>query len=61
MELASELESVYRKLIKKVAKKAEKVFMSFSILVDAIKAPFANDYVKYNSYTNEGELINAKL
>lgn len=61
VELASEVESVYTQLIKKAAKNAEKVFMSFSIPVHAIKAPIANDYVKYNSYANEGELINAKL
>jgi hypothetical protein len=52
---------VYTQLIKKAAKNAEKVFMSFSIPYHAIKAPIANDYVEYNSYANEGELINAKL
>jgi hypothetical protein len=35
--------------------------MSFSIPVHAIKAPIANDYIKYNSYANYGELKNAKL
>jgi hypothetical protein len=35
--------------------------MSFNIPVHAIKAPIANDYIKYNSYANYGELKNAKL
>ena len=60
-ELAQELNEVYSQLIKKAAKNAEKIFMSFSVPVHAIRAPIANDYVLYNSYDNQGELKNAKL
>lgn len=61
LELAEEVQGVYSELTKKAAKNAEKVFMSFNVPVHAIKAPIANDYVSYNSYANEGELVNAKL
>jgi hypothetical protein len=59
--LASELKEIYNALIKKAAKNAETIMMSMSVPVHAIKAPIANDYVKYNSYANHGELVNAKL
>ena len=61
LELAEEVQSLYTELIKKAAKNAEKIIMSLNIPVHAIKVPIANDYVKYNSYANQGELINAKL
>lgn len=48
-------------MIKKAAKNAMNVVMSFNVPVHAIKAPIANDYLKYNSYANHGELVNAKL
>ena len=53
-KLASELKEIYNALIKKAAKNAKKVFMSFNVPVHAIKAPIANDYIKYNSYANYG-------
>lgn len=59
--MAGQLNEIYNELIKKAAKNAEKIFMSFSIPVHAVKAPIANDYILYNSYANHGELINAKL
>jgi len=56
-----ELKDIYNELIKKAAKNAEKIVMSFSVPHHALKVPIANDYVMYNSYANHGELINAKL
>ena len=54
IELAKELKDVYNQLIKKAAKNAMNVVMSFNVPVHAIKAPIANDYLKYNSYANHG-------
>lgn len=55
------MKEVYNELIKKAAINAMKVIMSFNVPVYAIKAPIANDYLRYNSYANHGELVNAKL
>ena len=35
--------------------------MSFNVPTHGIYVPIAKDYVKYNSYENRGELVDAKL
>lgn len=61
IELAKDLKEVYNQLIKKAANNALDIVMSFNVPVHAIKAPIANNYLRYNSYANNGELVNAKL
>ena len=59
--MAHELKDIYTELIKKAALNAMDVVMSMNVPVHAIKAPIANDYVKYNEYANHGELVDARL
>jgi len=48
-------------MIKVAAKDVDKVYLSMNVPASSITAPIANDYVKYNSYANHGEVINAKM
>ena len=60
-DLAKELKNHYNELIKKAAKDIDVVVDSLNIPVHSLKVPIAKDYVKYNSYPNYGEVVNAKL
>ena len=59
--LAKELKNLYNDLIKVAAKDINAIIESLNIPVHAMKVPIAKDYIKYNSYKNEGEVLNAKL
>ena len=60
-KLAGELKDHYNVLIKKAAKDIDVIIESLNIPVHALKVPIAKDYIKYNSYANYGEVVNAKL
>jgi acyl-CoA oxidase len=60
-ELAGSLKENYNELIKKAAKDIDVIVNSLNIPVHALKIPIAKDYIKYNSYANYGEVVNAKL
>ena len=60
-KLAGELKNHYNELIKKAAKDIDVIVDSLNIPVHSLKVPIAKDYVKYNSYPNYGEVVNAKL
>ena len=59
--MAKELRHQYNELIKVAAKDVDVVVDSLSVPGDSLKIPIAKDYVKYNSYANYGEVVNAKL
>jgi hypothetical protein len=60
-DICKTLKDDYNALIKLAAKDIEKVYLSFNVPEHALKIPIAKDYVKYNSYANYGEVVNAKL
>lgn len=59
--IAKELRLTYNELIKACNKNVDVIIASFNVPVHALKIPIAKDYVKYNSYANYGEVVNAKL
>lgn len=59
--LAKSLKEIYNNQIKLAAKDIDVIVESLNIPVHALKVPIAKDYVKYNSYANLGEVVNAKL
>ena len=61
IKLAGELKNHYNELIKKAAKDINVIVDSLNIPVHSLQVPIAKDYVKYNSYPNYGEVVNAKL
>ncbi len=59
--LAKNFKNLYNDLIKVAAKDINVIIESLNIPVHALKVPIAKDYIQYNSYKNEGEVLNAKL
>ena len=60
-KLAKQFKNIYNELIKVAAKDINVIVDSLNIPVEALKVPIAKDYIKYNSYKNLGEVVNAKL
>lgn len=60
-KLAAEFKNIYNDLIKVAAKDINVIVDSLNIPVHALRVPIAKDYIKYNSYPNLGEVVNAKL
>jgi p-aminobenzoyl-glutamate transporter AbgT len=59
--LAKRLKDIFNDLIKVASKDIDVIVESLNIPVHALKVPIAKDYVKFNSYANLGEVVNAKL
>lgn len=60
-DVAKGFKIAYNALIWEAAKDVDAIVSSLNTPVHAIKAPIANDYVRYNSYANFGEVVGAKL
>ena len=60
-KLAADFHLQYNDLIKVAANDINMIVDSLNIPVHALKVPIAKDYIKYNSYPNYGEVVNAKL
>jgi acyl-CoA oxidase len=59
--LAKRMKDLFNEQVKVAARDIDVVVESLNIPVHALKVPIAKDYVKYNSYANLGEVVNAKL
>jgi hypothetical protein len=55
------LNEVYLGIIKQIASNVDYILNNLNIPVHALYTPIVGDYVKYNSYPNYGEVVNAKL
>lgn len=60
-ELAKRMKLLFNEQVKKASVHINAVVDSLNIPVHALRVPIAKDYVKYNSYANYGEVVNAKL
>jgi hypothetical protein len=59
--LAKRMKLLYNEQVKAAGKDIDTVVESLNIPVHALRVPIAKDYVKYNSYANLGEVVDAKL
>lgn len=57
----NEIHEHYNNLIKEAADKIDNIVESLNVPVHALPIPIANNYVKYNEKSYEGEVINAKM
>jgi hypothetical protein len=52
---------VYLGIIKRLAQVVDYILENLNIPLHALHTPIAADYVKFNTYPNYGEVVNAKL
>ena len=60
-EAASSLTSVQHQLIKDVAANVEGLMKSLNVPLDQLYVPIAQDYEKYYSAPNYGEIVGARM